>query len=327
MKRGTTVATKMKIGVVLPHWIGSLAGATPSAPDSVAIGRAAESIGFDSLWLVDHFYWEPYADLLEQGFELPQDSRGIRSGAWECWTMLAALAVATQRVELGTLVTNTGYRNPALFAHMVKTVDSLSNGRVILGLGAGDFHTEHTTHGYPWDHRVGRFEEALQIIAPLLRGERVTLDGRFYQVHDAALLPEGPRPSGPPILIGLIHGGPRMQRLVAQWADDWNTWIAFRDSRASAYVQHVSSMSAALERYGRDPSTLRRNVTVGVVVPGHDFNFPGARPLAGTSEEVAEDLHRFVALGVDHLTILLRPFTVAALDWMGQVIEILRRGE
>jgi alkanesulfonate monooxygenase SsuD/methylene tetrahydromethanopterin reductase-like flavin-dependent oxidoreductase (luciferase family) len=319
-------AQALKIGLVLPQWSHAMAGVTPSTSDLIAFGRSAEAMGVDSLWLLDHFYYEPYLDHLDHGIQPPEERRGVRIGAWECWTMLAALASATERVELGSMVTNTGYRNPALLAHMVETVDSLSNGRVILGLGAGDFRSEYTFHGYPWDRRVGRFEEALQIIGPLLKGKRVTFDGEFYQVHDAGMLPKGPRPGGPPILIGLLHGGPRMQRLVAQYADEWNCWLAFGDSHANKYPEHIQSMMVSLEPYGRDPMTLRRNVTVGLVAPGFDFGFPEGRPLTGSPSEVAEEMYSFAELGVDHLTVYLGPKTAATLDWLGEVIEEARKG-
>ena len=107
-----------------------------------------------------------------------------------------ALARETRRVEIGTLVVNTGYRNPALLARMADTIDELSEGRLILGLGAGDFESEHVAFGYPWDRRVSRFEEALQIIRPLLRGEKVTFEGEFYTTREAENIPKGPRPEG-----------------------------------------------------------------------------------------------------------------------------------
>lgn len=314
----------MKIGLVLPQFSGTYDGRMPRGDEILAFARAAEAAGFDSLWLVDHFYWEPFIDLEEHGIAAPEDRRGVRFAAWECWTTLAALAAVTTRVELGTLVTNTAYRNPALLAHMAETVDELSHGRLILGLGAGDYRSEHSMHGYPWDRRVARFEEALQIIRPLLRGETVTVEGEFYQTRDATLIPKGPRPEGPPILIGVIHGGPRMQRLVAQYADEWNCWLVFSDSHASAYQGTVDEMVAACERHGRDPATLRRNVTVGVATPGREYGWPGATPIQGTPAGIAEQLAAFAECGVDHLTLYVRPGTSGGMEWLGQVIEILR---
>lgn len=315
----------MKIGILLPQWTRALGGATPGTRDLLDFARSAEEVGFDSVWLIDHLYYAPFLDLMDQGFQMSEERKGVRIGVWECWTTLAALAVATERVRIGTMVTNTGYRNPALLAHMAETVDDLSNGRLILGLGAGDFQSEHTFHGYPWERRVGRFEESLQIIKPLLKGERLTFEGEFYQTQELEMKPRGPRPDGPPILIGLLHGGPRMQRLVAQHADIWNCWFAFGDSRPHVYPRYVENMVAACERHGRDPATLRRSVTVGIVAPGHDFGMPGTTPLTGPPDEVAAQLVSFAEQGVDHITFYPKPFSADGLDWFGRVLEEVRQ--
>lgn len=314
----------MKIGLVLPQWSGSMAGTTPAAGDVVEFGRAAEAIGIESLWLFDHFYYEPYLDFLEHGYQLPQDQQGHRMGAWECWTMLSGLAVATEQVELGTMVTNTAFRNPALLANMAETVDALSGGRVTLGLGAGDFRSEHTFHGYPWDRRVSRFEEALQIIVPMLKGERVTFDGDYYQVRDAGLLPRGLRPEGPPVLIGTMRAGPRMQRLAAHYADVWNSWLAFGDSHAENYAEMLDLMTSACQRHGRDPATLRHSVTIGLTMPGFEGLVPGATPISGSPDQVAGEIQKYVDLGVDHLVVFLQPCGPAGLDWMAEVLEQVR---
>ena len=314
----------MKLGLVLPQISGALDGGLPSGAALLAFAQAAEAAGLDSLWLVDHFYWEPFADLADHGIAAPEERRGVRFGAWECWTTLAAVAAVTTHVELGTLVTNTAYRNPALLAHMAETVDELSNGRLILGLGAGDYRSEHAMHGYPWERRVGRFEEALGIIRPLLRGETVTHDGEFYQLRDATLMPKGPRPVGPPIMIGVVHGGPRMLRLVTQYADEWNGWLVFGDSHAAAVRAELAAIDAACARHGRGPQTLRRHVTLGVATPGRDFGWPGATPLSGVPEALAVQLAAVADTGVDHVTLYVRPLTSDGLDWIGEVVERLR---
>ena len=128
---------------------------------------------------------------------------------------------------------------------MADTLDELSGGRFILGLGAGAVPSEYDAFGYDFERRVGRFEEALQIIRPLLRGESITFSGEFYRTDEAVLRPKGIRSEGPPILIGLLKGGPRMQRLVAQYADQWNCWLAFRDNRPEAYIPYRDAMFAA----------------------------------------------------------------------------------
>src|SRR5258705_4009342 len=150
-----------------------------------AIAQDAEANGFDSIWLADH--------LLYRKPEEP--TRGI----WECWTMLSALAEATQRVEIGTLVLCNTFRNPAILAKMATAVDEVSGGRLILGVGAGWNEPEYRAFGMPFDHRVDRFEEALQIIKPLLRTGHVDFAGRVYQAPDSEDAPRGPPPQGPPL--------------------------------------------------------------------------------------------------------------------------------
>lgn len=167
------LARDLNIGVVIPAML--------PAGEVIAYARLVEACWLDSVWLGDHFYFDLYGDLLAQGTPLADTMRGVYYRGQEIFTMLAAVAVATERVELGTLVACTGYRNPALLADMAETIDDLSGGRLILGLGAGNMASEHHIHGFPFDRRVGRFEEALQIIQPMLRGEAVTFAGEFYR--------------------------------------------------------------------------------------------------------------------------------------------------
>jgi len=316
-------ARDITFGFLLPQSLPMRDGVTSQGQELIVLARLVAQSGFDALWLFDHFCFEAYADLIDNGFQPPEEQRGMKVGVWECWTTLAALAVVTERVTLGTLVTNTAYRNPALLAHMANTVDHLSGGRLILGLGAGDFQSEHEMHGYPWDRRVGRFEEALQVIGPLLRGETVTFAGEFYETRGAEIVIRGPRPAGPPIMIGAMHGGPRMQRLVAQYADVWTCWMAFSDSRAAAYTEQRDAMYAACERHGRDPATVLQHVTVGVALPGQTWSAPGT-PLTGTIQAVAEQLAAFAEHGVTQVCINAAPKTATSVEWLARVIEAVR---
>lgn len=314
----------MKIGLILPQWTDPATGVAPTPGEMMEFARSAEAMGIDSVWLTDHLYHEPYLDFLAHGYELPEEQRGVRSGYWECWTMLAAIASETGRVELGTLVTNTAFRNPALLANMAETVDALSDGRVTLGLGAGDFHSEHVFHGYPWERRISRFEEALQIIAPMLRGDRVSFEGDFYRTHEAGLLPRGPRQDGPPILIGMMQGGPRMRRLAVQYADGWSSWLAFEDSHSGNFAGRLERMTTTCESYGRDPDTLQSAVTIGLKAPAFENFVPGSNPVTGSPGEVAEELGKFADLGVDHLTVFLQPYGEAGLAWLEDVLAQFR---
>ncbi len=178
----------LKVGLVLPQFEDLMAGRTARWNDLLAMARRAEALGFDSLWLVDHLLYR---------FPFDDDTQPPR-GLWECWSLLAALATATERVELGTIVACTSFRNPALLAKMADTVDEISGGRLILGLGAGYHAFEFRAFGYPADRLFGRFEEALTIIRGLLRDGHVDFAGSYYQAHDCELRPRGPDPAARP---------------------------------------------------------------------------------------------------------------------------------
>ena len=227
-------------------------GAGGTWQDILALARGAEDGGADSLWLSDHFFYR------EAGQPI-----GAETGYHEPWTLLSALAATTTRVELGTLVLATSFRPPGLLAKMAATADDVSGGRLILGLGCGWHEPEYEAFGYPFDHRVGRFEEALRIIVPLIHGERVTVDGVWSQVRDAAIRP-APIRTDLPILVAAK--GERMLRLTARFADSWQTaWFGRPDER---YRERHAALVAACETEGRDPASLQ--VTVGVSVEEGD---------------------------------------------------------
>jgi alkanesulfonate monooxygenase SsuD/methylene tetrahydromethanopterin reductase-like flavin-dependent oxidoreductase (luciferase family) len=186
----------MKVGAVVQ--IGPLSFIEPSAgfPFFRDMAIEIDNSGLDSIWIYDHLL-----------FRMPGEPT---DGFWECWTMLTALAAATQRVEVGTLVICTQFRNPAVLAKMAITLDEVTNGRLILGLGAGWHAPEFTAFGLPFDHRASRFAEAISIIKPLLRDGKVDFQGKYYSARDCELAPRGPRPSGPPLL--LAGRRPRMTR-------------------------------------------------------------------------------------------------------------------
>jgi len=311
----------MKTGLMLPTWSGAMNGATPTTRDVIAFAELAEQVGFDSLWVSDHFLNEPYVDYADAiGSVMPEAYRGIKAGAWECWSLMAALAVRTTQVTLGTLVSNTGFRNPALLARMIDTIDDLSGGRVVAGLGAGDFPTEHRAFGYPFERRVSRFEEALAIIKPLLAGASSTMTGEFYRTEDATLLPKGLRSGGPPIMIGALRGGPRMLRLVVQYADHWNCMLPFGDSHPPAYEAAWQVVLDACAKHGRDAATLSRHVTVGVCLVDGTYPLPGAQPLAGGTARLIAQLEDYAERGVDTLSMVVEPCTPASLEALAPVL-------
>jgi len=253
-----------------------------------------------------------------------------RAGWWDCWSILAALAAVTTEVELGTIVACVGFRNPALLAKMADTIDEISGGRLILGLGAGYHEPEHRAFGYPFDHLVGRFEEALQIIHPLLRKGAVDFHGKYHQATECELRPRASRSAGPPILIGTARPDrPRMLRLCAQYAEYWN--IVWANQMADL-LPALQAIDAACAKTGRDPATLRRSVAMAVVLPAAEqqrttenwarylFRRP---PATGTVEQLADHLRTYAQKGIDHVQLWIEPFTMSGIEAFLPVLEIL----
>jgi F420-dependent oxidoreductase-like protein len=277
--------------------------------DSIrAVAQQAEVDGFDSIWLPDHFFYRNPG----------QPTRGI----WECWTMLSALAEATERVELGTLVTCNSFRNPAILAKMATTVDEISHGRLILGIGAGWNEPEYKAFGFPYDHRVGRFEEALQIIKPLLRDGHVDFKGHYYQAPECEILPRGPRPSGPPLMVG-SEGGPRMLKLAAQYADFWNTGYM---GKPETLAERRAKIKAACRKIGRDPATLGITALIGLWYPDLQEKKPSflPNPLTGTVQEIAEAMRGYSELGVQHIMFQCEPYTPEARKQLTKALQLYR---
>jgi probable F420-dependent oxidoreductase len=266
-------------------------------------------VGFDSLWLADHLLHRPPGEE-ERGF-------------WEAFTFLSALAAVTSRIALGPLVACSSFRNPGLLAKMADGIDEISGGRLILGLGAGWTEPEYRAFGYPFDHRVARFEEAMQIIVPLLREGHVDFAGRYYEAHVARLRPRGPSRTGPPIWIGAQ--GPRMLELTARYADAWNC-IA-KAFPAAGMAGEYQRLLQACEREGRDPATLQltAQVEAHVLGPG-ERKSEGDPAMTGTPDEVAEMLQEWGEGGVQHLVVLFLPQDTEGIERSGRVLELLRRG-
>jgi alkanesulfonate monooxygenase SsuD/methylene tetrahydromethanopterin reductase-like flavin-dependent oxidoreductase (luciferase family) len=287
----------MRIGVMVPIAASDGADGMPSWSDIRGFVQYAEELGLDSVWVCDH--------LLSGG--PGQEPEGIH----EAWTILSALAATTTRIELGQLVMCASFRHPALLAKMAVTADAVSGGRITLGIGAGWYDVEYEAFGFPTDHRASRFSEALAIISPLLRGERVTLDGRYHQLRDAVLLP--PPARRVPLLVAGRR--PRMLQLTAQYADAWNTaWYGLPDDRLR---QQLDDLDAALDAEGRDPATLRR--TVGVIVGDPAAANPDPDALfRGSVDELAGALDAYAKLAVDDVLVLPLPMNARALDRLAE---------
>ncbi|MDX6263087.1 MAG: hypothetical protein QOH84_4775 [Kribbellaceae bacterium] len=278
----------MKIGVMLP--VGGNDGPTGGMPtwaDTKAMAVAADEAGLDSVWLADHYFYKAPDDTIY--------------GMHESWTLLSAVAAVTERVELGNMVLCSSFRDPGLTAKMAATLDLVSDGRLILGVGAGWHDPEYEAFGLPTDHRVGRFEEWLEIVARLLRHETVTFDGKYHHVQDLALEPPPARRI--PILVAARR--PRMLDLTAKWADQWNTaWFGQPDDKLKERLADMQSALAATDR------TVE--LTVGITVTDPDqaaVAEPESTTLNGTVEELAQAFKQYEALGVTHLIAGTEPMT------------------
>jgi probable F420-dependent oxidoreductase len=276
--------------------------------DSIrSIVQQAESDGFDSVWLADHLlYRNPN-----------QPTRGV----WECWTVLSALAEATRRVEIGTLVTCNSFRNPAILAKMATTADEVSHGRVILGIGAGWNEPEYRAFGLPFDHRVDRLEEALQIIRPLLREGHVDFAGRYYKAQDCDNVPRGPRLEGPPLMVG--GEGPRMLTLAAKYGDLWNTGYTGKPETMS---EPLARFDAACRKVGRDPATIGVTAFVCLWFPDLIPKKPSfvERPLSGTPREIATAMRGYAGLGVRHIMFQCEPYTPETRRRLTEALQLYR---
>lgn len=306
-----------KLGVILPEAEFDMASETARWSDFAAMAGLAEVMGFDSVWFVDHLIYRGDMSALDQ------------QGVWECWSILAALAAVTERVELGSLVTPTSFRNPALFAKMVDTVEEISGGRVIVGLGAGYHDAEYEAFGFPTDHRVARFEEAFTIIHGLLHDGAIDFEGTYYSARECELRPRGPRPNGPPLMIG--SKGPRMLRATLPYVDQWNAWLSGTRSNADQVPPMRELVDDACRRVGREPATLQRTVSIMVDQTGTKEIGPSmkpdtADPLTGSPAEIAAGIRAFANEGISHLQLYLVPNTIQSIERFGAVLDVLDGG-
>jgi probable F420-dependent oxidoreductase len=294
---------RMKIGLMLP--LG--ADETDGFADLKAMAIAAEESGLDSMWGADHLIFRDESETV---------------GIHECWTVLTAVAAVTSRVEIGPLVLALPFRNPALTAKMAAELDEVSGGRLILGLGCGWHEPEFDAFGYPFSHRVSRFEEGIRIIAPLLRGETVTFEGRFHSVTDAQLLPAPVRAGGPPILIAGKQ--PRMLSLVAEHAAQWNAaWYGFPE-KADELRTRLANLRGALDEAGRDPASLELTAGILIAFDGATGEDIPERAMRGSTSEIADGLAGYADLGMSHLVAHIFPRTPDAVRQLGEAAALAR---
>lgn len=303
----------MRFGLALPHYGFSLPSGDTSFSAVAAWARRAEDLGFDSVWVSDHFFYS----FARYG----ADPAPIAS--LEPLTTLAGIAAVTRRVRLGTLVLCSAFRHPALLARLAASIDLLSDSRLDLGLGAGWMQEEFDAFGYRFGTAGERFdalEESLDVIQRLLRGDPVTYDGPTVTLREAVLAPTPGH--GPALWVG-GKGGPRLLRLAARLADGWNmVWRVAPE----AYVGKVSDVRAACDATGRDPATFGLSVGLysligedeasaraafdrgraaapGDAMAADDYGSWRADTLSGTPDQILERVAAFASLGVRELIV------------------------
>ena len=204
-------------------------------PEMIRMAQAAESVGFDSVWLGDHLL-----------YDLAIGPRG----PWEVWTTLAALAASTERVLLGPLVASAGFHEPAMLAKLAATVDGISGGRLILGLGSGWNEREYRAFGFPFDRRVSRFAEAFTIIRTLLADGEIDFAGEFYTAERCVLHPRATRPGGPPLMVGSVR--PRMLSITLPYIDAWNVWWSDYGNTTAGIAELKAKVDQQVVEHGRE---------------------------------------------------------------------------
>lgn len=302
--------TLMKIGVQLPEVEWEV-----PFPELIAMAQAAETAGFDSVWYGDHLI-----------YDLPVGARG----PWEAWTTLAALAASTTTVEIGPLVASTSFHAPAMLAKQAATVDAISQGRLIVGLGAGWNRREYDAFGFPYDYRVSRFEEAFTIIRSLLRDGEVDFHGRFYEAEKCVLHPRSPRPAGPPLMIGSI--GDRMLDITLPYVDAWNMWWSQYGNTAEGFAREKERVDSMIVTAGRSVGDVAATAAVHVRLEGGagrqmgDYSDPAEiPPIMGTPAEIADQLREFETSGASHVQLCVDPITRETIEWLGDVLAEFRR--
>jgi len=257
--------------------------------ETLAIARHAEATGWDGVYYADHF--------------MPNDA-DVSAPVGECWTTLAALAAAVPRIRIGPLVTGNTYRHPAVLAKMAATVDIISGGRLVLGLGAGWQENEHRAYGIEFSTvggRLSRLEEACHIITSLFANRRTTFAGRYYQLTDAPLEPK-PVQSPVPLLIG-GGGEQRTLRIAARYASEWNVW-----GSPEVLARKGQILNRYCEELGRDPRTIRRSAQALLIMTDdrsliERVRASGRPVLGGTGPELRALVEQYAEAGVNELII------------------------
>jgi alkanesulfonate monooxygenase SsuD/methylene tetrahydromethanopterin reductase-like flavin-dependent oxidoreductase (luciferase family) len=302
----------LEVGLVLPTYENVVSGEALRWGELRAMAVRAEELGFDTVWVADELYWRV-------------DSWPGPRGWWECVAITGAVAAATSYIKVGTWTLSNPHRNPTLTAKIVDTLDEISGGRFIFGLGAGNGGDEMAAFGYAQDHVFPRFEEAFGLMLSLIKTGHADHQGTYYRAADLGLRPRGPRGAEVPILLGAR--GPKMMRLAARHADIWS-WYATEDSHADAFADVLADLDRACAEVGRDPKRIGRSIGV-FVEPTEETGVAQwdlGEPIRGSAGEIANELRRFAEMGVTSVEIMPWPQSPAVINALGRVLEELDRG-
>lgn len=284
-------------------------------PELIRMAQTAEEVGFDSVWLGDHLL-----------YDLAVGPRG----PWEVWTSLAALAASTERVLLGPLVASAGFHQPTMLAKQAATVDAISGGRLLLGLGAGWNEREYRAYGFPYDQRVSRFAEAFTIIRALLADGEIDFAGEFYRAEHCVLHPRPTRSGGPPLMIGSVR--PRMLSITLPHVDAWNVWWSDYGNTPAGFAELKAKVDEQVVQCGRAPGSVAATCAVMIQLPagvGRRMGGYGGmpiEPIRGTARAVAEQLRAFAAAGATHIQLVVDPITNDSIEWFREMFAILDVG-
>ncbi len=306
-----------EIGVSLPTW-PLRGGGHATWPEIRSLALDLEALGVDTVWVPDHL------------------QRSVRDrpvfGFWECWTILTAVAEATSRIGIGPFVACTGFRNPALLAKMAATLDEISGGRVVLGLGSGVPATDASWRAYGFDgeRHVAKHAEAVEIVARMLREPPLTFEGEHYRTHEADILPRGPRDRLP---VWVAAKGERTMVIAARWADAVNVNISLSGPGDARSV--VADVARACADVSRDPETVA--VTGWARLALRADGTAEARPgwIGGSPDEVAATMRDIRGTGIRHVSLYvgdaddpspLPALTAAVLERFAPFLAAIRAG-
>lgn len=301
---------RMKIGIQLPEVEWEV-----PFPELIEMAQEAEAVGFDSVWYGDHLI-----------YDLAVGARG----PWEAWTTLAAIAQATATIELGPLVASTSFHAPTMLAKQAATVDAISQGRLIVGLGAGWNQREYDAFGFAYDKRVSRFEEAFTIIRTLLADGEIDFHGTFYDAEQCVLHPRSPRPGGPPLMVGSI--GDRMLDITLPHVDSWNMWWSQYGNTAAGFAHEKSRVDQLIQAAGRSINDVKATAAVHIRLADGKGRLMGdyvgdadVKPLTGSPDELGSQLQEFESAGAAHIQLCVDPITRDSINWLGNVLSAFHR--